>query len=73
MAEQKVLRGRVTEFDGMYYRVDCPEAPPAFRVQYLVHWQLQFARVGDKVQLEYRACQTHGSWVVTEVLSGPQA
>jgi hypothetical protein len=63
------LHGVVRSFVNYFFKIDCPDAEPAFRTHYLRPYQARSARVGDCVILEYRSVASIGEWVVKEVLS----
>ena len=65
----RTLTGRVTGYEGVFYKVECPGAPSHLRILYLTSAQVRSAKIGDRVELEYRTNASSGLWVVSYVIS----
>jgi hypothetical protein len=64
----KTMFGTVTNFDGRYFVVVCPNAPAHLATLNLVKGQMSGAVVGDEVRLEYQVTSRSGLWNVVEVI-----
>ena len=65
----RTLTGRVVGFEGVFYKVVCPDAPSHLQTLYLTAAQVRSAKVGDRVELSYRTSPSSGLWVVSHVVS----
>lgn len=62
------MKGKVVGKNGLYFEVDCPDAPAHLKPLFLVPWQMKGAQVGDSVVLEYQVSPSSGLWNVVEVM-----